>query len=66
MIYNVIDKCLAGAKCRHTDGHTCELYLRPWAKWHKLGGCESATNREVIKVESAKVRVGQQKQKKGA
>jgi hypothetical protein len=42
----------------------CEKYARPYAKWSKLGGCEGATHIERKAAETAKVRVGQQKQKK--
>ena len=74
-IFGCIDKCIG---CDHmvgyrgiksvygaTLGYTCEIYMRPYAKWGKLGGCEAATNRiKPASTEKPKARVGQQKQKK--
>jgi len=67
IVHSMVSECVG---CAHAtgglvEGATCAIYLRPYAKWHKLGGCESATNREVKPVAVAKVRAGQQKQKKG-
>jgi len=69
-IYNCIDKCNG---CKHStaysyfdtspEGAVCEIYLRPYSKWGKLGGCEGATHVKRA-VEETKQRVGQQKQKK--
>lgn len=66
-IYGCIDKCVG---CRHqthcydTSDSVCDMYMRPYSKWGKLGGCESATHVKREVVEQAKQRVGQQKQKK--
>lgn len=67
VIYSMVKECEG---CAHAtgglvEGATCALYMRPYAKWTKLGGCESATHVvRVREVEAPKARVGQQKQKK--
>lgn len=65
-IYSCIEQCEG---CRHLEGSikygaVCEVYMRPYAKWHKLGGCEGATHVKRETAPEQKQRVGQQKQKK--
>lgn len=50
--------------CEKIDGDVCSIWANPAAKW-RLGVCASATHvKPETKAEAAKVRVGQQKQKK--
>jgi len=65
-IYSCVEKCVG---CRHMNGplsygSICEIYMRPYSKWNKLGGCEGATHVERKVEVKTQVRVGQQKQKK--
>jgi len=67
IVYSMVKECEG---CGHAtgglvEGATCAIYMRPFAKWNKLGGCEGATHVARKTVEAVKVRVGQQKQKKG-
>lgn len=69
-IYSCVERCFEGEGCKHATGPrevgpSCALYMRPYAKWGKLLGCEGATNRVHEVKEEPKKRVGQQKQKKG-
>jgi len=67
MIYNCMPQCHG---CKHRVGYydnsdaVCDWYMRPAAKWGKLGGCEGATHVKRTAEETPKQRVGQQKQKK--
>ena len=50
--------------CENIEGDVCRIWASPAAKW-RLGVCPSATHvKPEIKESEAKVRVGQQKQKK--
>ena len=51
--------------CAYADGKKCKVYAFPNAKW-RLGNCVMATHviTEAEKKQTAKKRVGQQKQKK--
>lgn len=67
MSYSIVKECEG---CEHANGPrevgaTCGMFERPRAKWTKLGGCEGATHVERKVVADSRVRVGQQKQKKG-
>lgn len=60
------DEKVADTKvCALVNGETCKVYAYPEAKW-RLGDCVMATHieTEAEKIQSAKKRVGQQKQKK--
>jgi hypothetical protein len=57
----IVKECIG---CDNIDGEFCRIWATPAAKW-RLGACASATHvKPEAKAESAKVRVGQQKQKK--
>jgi len=57
----VVKECIG---CDNIDGDVCRIWATPAAKW-RLGVCASATHvKAEVKTEAAKVRVGQQKQKK--
>lgn len=57
----IVKEC---AGCENVEGEVCRIWASPAAKW-RLGACASATHVKVeAKTETAKVRVGQQKQKK--
>jgi hypothetical protein len=57
----IVEECIG---CDHVDGKVCRIWANPTAKW-RLGICASATHvKAEVKSEAAKVRVGQQKQKK--
>jgi hypothetical protein len=57
----IVKEC---AGCDNIDGDFCRIWVNPAAKW-RLGVCASATHvKAEAKSEAAKVRVGQQKQKK--
>jgi hypothetical protein len=70
MIFSCVEQCKG---CNKVWGgapvigdNLCEQYARPYAKWHKAGGCEGATHvTRQAATEAPKKRVGQQKQKKG-
>lgn len=55
-----------GHRCSRADGAYCGTYAFPAIKW-RLGDCPMADRelRTVITSDKTKVRVGQQKQKKG-
>jgi len=65
----VIDKCLGeeeGESCGRIENGYCKVYIFPEIKW-KLGNCPMATHlkkKELGRGEQAKVRIGQQKQKR--
>ncbi len=57
----IVDQCKG---CAHIEGEFCNVWASPAAKW-RLGTCSSATHvQRENKEPEAKVRVGQQKQKK--
>jgi len=57
----VVDEC--NGCVRIAEGY-CSVYLYPNAKW-RLGKCNMATHVHLEEEKKGKVRVGQQKQKKG-
>jgi len=57
----IVKECVG---CSNIEGEVCRIWATPAAKW-RLGACASATHvKPEAKAEAAKVRVGQQKQKK--
>lgn len=57
----IVKECIG---CDNINGDVCRIWATPAAKW-RLGVCASATHvKAEVKTEAAKVRVGQQKQKK--
>jgi hypothetical protein len=57
----IVKECVG---CDNVDGEVCRIWATPAAKW-RLGVCASATHAKLeAKAEAAKVRVGQQKQKR--
>lgn len=64
-IYACVPECEGCALKQGTPtDSTCKVCYRPYAKWHKLGGCEFATHRQRNTEPAQKQRVGQQKQRK--
>jgi len=59
------EKVVETKVCDNVDGEKCKVYAFPDAKW-RLGNCVKATHieTEAEQAQSAKKRVGQQKQKK--
>lgn len=57
----VVEQCEG---CGNIEGAECKSYLIPEAKW-RMGDCPRATHLQTGEKGKKKVRVGQQKQKKG-